>query len=298
MHTTQSIHARYQEIRHRLPEIEIGAETGAAPRAIGSLLDIAEEADAFVFDAFGVLNVGETPIEGAAMRLDQLRARGCLIRVLTNAASYDRAGAIDKFRRLGMRLADDEIVTSRDATLAHMPAGRWGAIAAAGDGLHDLPHPVTRLGDDPAAYDAVEGFVFLSSAGWSAARQAMLTASLHRAPRPVWIANADLAAPRDDGFSQEPGFFGHLLADAKAAPVRFFGKPFPEIYTLAMATLPGIVPARIVMCGDTLHTDILGAAAAGWRSVLVTRDGLYAGQDVTPYMADAAIFPDWRLDRI
>jgi len=294
MQTTQAIHTRYQEIRHRLPM----ARTHGQPRRIDSLLNIADEADAFVFDAFGVLNVGETPIPGAAARLDQVRERGCRIRILTNAASYDRAGAIDKFRRLGIRLEPDEIVTSRDATLAHMPPGRWGAIAAAGDALTDLPHPTLRLGDDPAAYDAVEGFVFLSTADWNEARQAILQASLRRAPRPVLIANADLAAPRDDGFSQEPGYFGHRIADAGLAPVRFFGKPFPEIYALAMATLPGLDPARIVMCGDTLHTDILGAAAIGWRTVLVTRDGLYAGQDVEPYMQDAAIFPDWRVERI
>ncbi len=294
MQTTHTIHTRYEEIRHRLPMVETKDEV----REIGSLLDIAGEADAFIFDAFGVLNVGETAIGGAAERLDQLRARGCLIRVLTNAASYDRAGAIEKFSRLGMRLKDDEIVTSRDATLKHMQPGRWGAIAAAADTLHDLPYPAIRLGDDPDAYDTVDGFVFLSSADWTAARQDMLEAALRRSPRPLLIANADLAAPRDDGFSREPGYFGHKIADAGLAPVRFFGKPFPEVYALALATLPGIAAHRIVMCGDTLHTDILGAAAAGWRTVLVTRDGLYSGQDVTPYMRAAAIFPDWRLEKI
>lgn len=40
-------------------------------------MDIAHDVDAFVFDAFGVLNVGETPIPGAAARLDMLRAGVC-----------------------------------------------------------------------------------------------------------------------------------------------------------------------------------------------------------------------------
>lgn len=294
MKTAHDIHARYEEVRHRLPL----ATAAGSVCVIDSLMDIANEIDAFVFDAFGVLNVGETPIEGAASRLNALRAKGCAIRILTNAASYDRAGTIAKFRRLGIRLADDEIITSRDATLHHLPTYQWGIIAADADTLEDVPAPATRLRDNQQDFDDAEAFLFLSTADWTPARHAMLEASLRRTPRPLFIANADLAAPRDDGFSREPGYFGHLIADLTASEVRFFGKPFGEVYTLAEATLHGIAPHRIAMCGDTLHTDILGAAAQGWRTVLVTRDGLYAGLDAEAFARDCGILPDWKLERI
>lgn len=294
MPSTDEIFKRYQQLRLRLPEMCRPPEM----RDIASLMQIADHADAFVFDAFGVLNVGETLIPGADRRLDQLRARGCAIRILTNAASYDRAGAVAKFARLGLTVHPGEIITSRDATLGALTPGLWGAIAAPEDALGDLGGRVVRLGDDAQDYDRVEGFVFLSSAGWTDARQALLAASLARVDRPVLIANADLAAPRDDGFSREPGHYGHLLVDGGAAQVRFFGKPYGEVYDLAEASLPGIPPARIVMCGDTLHTDILGAAARGWRTVLVTQDGLFAGHDTSKYCSIAGIYPDWRLDRI
>lgn len=294
MRTAQDIHARYEDVRHRLPV----ARAASVTSAIGSLMEIADEIDAFVFDAFGVLNVGETLIEGASARLDALRGKGCAIRVLTNAASYNRAEAIAKFRRLGMHLEDDEIITSRDGTLRRLPAGHWGVIAAEGDTLDDIPAPATRLRDDRGQFDAVDGFLFLSTADWTAARQTMLEDSLNFAPRPLYIANADLAAPREDGFSREPGYFGHLIADRITAEVRFFGKPFREVYALAEATLPGIAPHRIAMCGDTLHTDILGAAAQGWRTVLVTQDGLYAGLDAGAFARASTILPDWTLERI
>jgi ribonucleotide monophosphatase NagD (HAD superfamily) len=43
----------------------------------------------------------------------------------------------------------------------------------------------------------------------------------------------------------------------------------------------GEVPGhRIAMVGDTLHTDILGGAAMGWRTVLVLDHGLVQGFDV------------------
>src|SRR5210317_1057321 len=113
MLTTPEIFERYQQVKHRLPQ----AKTSATFHDISSLIDIADQASAFVFDAFGVLNVGETLIEGADRRLEQLRALECQIRILTNAASYDRQGAVAKFQKLGISVLADEIITSRDATL-------------------------------------------------------------------------------------------------------------------------------------------------------------------------------------
>ena len=109
MLTTQSIVDSDEEISERFLIVTSQPST----LDIASLLDISNDIDAFVFDAFGVLNVGETMIPAADRRLDQLRERGCAIRILTNAASYDRAGAIDKFKRLGLTVADYEIITSR-----------------------------------------------------------------------------------------------------------------------------------------------------------------------------------------
>ncbi|MFD1158325.1 HAD family hydrolase [Roseovarius aestuarii] len=84
-----------------------------------------------MFDAFGVINVGETLIEGAGRRLDELRALGCKVRVLTNATSYDRAGTLAKVERLGISIESAEVITSRDAALAALKPGVWDGIAAA-----------------------------------------------------------------------------------------------------------------------------------------------------------------------
>lgn len=292
--TTQQIFDRYEEVRSRLPQVTTQPDT----LDIQSLLDIADQVDAFVFDAFGVLNVGETLIPGADQRLDQLRARGCAIRILTNAASYDRTGAIAKFKRLGLRVEDDEIITSRQAALQTMVAGHWGVIAADEDELGDLTYTATRLKDTAEDYDTVDQFLFLSSADWTGSRQDLLEASMQRQPRQLLIANADLAAPRDNGFSIEPGYFGHKIADTFPDCARFIGKPFPEVYDLIEASLPKTARNRIAMCGDTLHTDILGAAARGWRTVLVTQDGLFSGHETQPFVRRAGLFADWCLRRI
>lgn len=294
MQDVETIFTRYQAVRPRMPR----AVTSGGSKDIDSLLDIAGQVDAFIFDAFGVLNVGETLIEGADRRLDQLRQSGSVIRILTNAASFNRAHTVEKFHRLGLNVADEEIVSSRDATLLHLDNRHWGAIAANDDCLEDIAASVTRLGDAMADYQAVDGFLFLSSEGWNAERQALLMAAMDERPRPLMIANADLVAPRGTEFSLEPGYFGHQIADRHPDYVRFFGKPFPEVYELIEKTLPGIEPSKIAMCGDTLHTDILGAAARGWRTVLVMQDGLFAGFDTQDFSTRSGLFADWRLPRI
>lgn len=294
MGDTTSIFGRYEEIRHRLPEVQLASDT----RDVGSLLEIADEADAFVFDAFGVLNVGDTPIAGAASRLDKLRAKGCGIRILTNAASFGRAQTEEKFRRIGIAVPADEIVTSRDAALAHVTGGLWGCIAAQSDDLSDIPSASCRLADDRADYDRRDGILSLSTATWTAARQEILERTLLDRSRPLLIANADLVAPRGDHFSLEPGHFGHLLADRDVGSIHFFGKPFPEVYRMVEASLPGVPRDRIVMCGDTLHTDIIGAAARAWKTAFITRDGLFSGVDTRAFIQQSSLFPTWRMPRI
>ena len=294
MQTTPAIFDRYQQVKERIPQ----TNTEAMVRDIDSLSDIADEISAFVFDAFGVLNVGNTLIEGADERIQELRALGAHIRILTNAASYDHAGAVAKFKALGLVVKDEEIITSRQAAIAHLDKRNWGVIAAPEDSFKDISVPTTRLSNNVEAYDAVDGFVFLSSTGWTEEKQNSLMGTLLRQPRPVVIANPDLVAPRDNGFSIEPGHYGHLLVDQGIDTVRFFGKPFSEVYQLVEDSLPDVRPERIAMCGDTLHTDIVGAAARHWRTVLVTQDGLFAGYETRDFCEKACVYPDWRLPRI
>ena len=95
-----------------------------------------------------------------------MRQQGCEIRILTNAASYDRTGALEKFDRLGVTIDAAEIITSRDATLSALTQNHWGIIADPDDALSDINFQHTRLGQNAGEYDAVDGFLFLSSANW------------------------------------------------------------------------------------------------------------------------------------
>jgi HAD superfamily hydrolase (TIGR01450 family) len=294
MDDKEQIFERYEALRHRLPNADFAQQA----HKVQSLLDITDSIDAFVFDAFGVLNIGENPIPGAGDRLDQLRLAGKQIRILSNAASYNHERATEKFHKLGININPEEVITSRTSAIQGLAPIMWGCIAAPSDDLCDIPAETLRLGDDKADYDRVGGILFLSTETWNETRQAILSESLLQNNRPVRIANADIAAPRGLEFSLEPGQFGHSLVDLGLPDVRFFGKPFPEVFDMVNESLAGIDPKRIVMCGDTLHTDILGAMAYGWKAVLVERDGMFCGANAADFIKRSAIVPTWRVDRI
>ena len=163
-----------------------------------------------------------------------------------------------------------------------------------GGALDDLAVESRLLTEDPAAYRACDGFLLLSSTDWNPTRQQLLQRALVENPRPVLVGNPDLVAPREQGLSLEPGYFAHQLADATAITPTFFGKPFDNVYAMAFARAAiESRQARVIMVGDTLHTDVLGGAAAGVATALITGHGLLTGLDVDRHIAVSGIVPDF-----
>ncbi len=294
--------ARYEQIRRRLPRAVFPPDSVNAP----DLISLADKFDVFLLDAFGVLNIGETAIPGAPECIKTLRRCGKILFVLTNAATHPSHKGPKKYRRFGYDFALEEIISSRDllcsALASYKPDMRWGVAAPAIAELQKLPVKTTCLAQDKGAFENVDGFIFLSSQGWSPELQGELIQNLRQNPRPLLVGNPDLVAPRENGLSQEPGHFAHLIADETGIEPLFYGKPFGNAFKEAKSRLSarGIncAPERIAMVGDTLHTDILGGAAAGLKTILVTDHGLFKGQDTAPYIEQSKIIPDFIIPSI
>jgi len=288
----------YQSIRDRLPDANF------PPSAVGraTLADLAEQFDVFLLDAFGVLNIGETAIPGVAARIAALQKAGKQVMVVSNAAGYPKRVLMAHYRNLGYNFAPENIVTSREVlldALRHRPKKRRAIMAEQKFGIEEMTHlaPVF-LGDDPADYDQAEEFLLIGSGDWDEARQRLLEQSLERAPRPVLVGNPDIVAPLENRLSREPGHFAHRLQDTTGVTPEFFGKPFGNIYEMALGRLPKTVDrARIVMVGDTLHTDILGGRAAGLATALISGYGALAAIDHDQAIAVSGIVPDYVLPR-
>lgn len=287
---------RYQEILPRLPTATFPTQSQQAE----NLAELADQFDAFVFDAFGVLNVGETTIPSAIQRVATLRNMGKQVRVLTNAASLPPSLAQNKFERLGYDFIANEIIPSRQALIEALKerefSGPCGCIAKSGAPLDDLPC-------DAVPFDAMnhdyEAIIFLSTDQWDFERNKVLIDWMQDHSVPFLIGNPDLVAPLKDGLSMQPGAYAHDIADISAGAPEFFGKPFGNAFDAAAVTLASDIPRdRILMVGDTLHTDILGGAAAGFKTCLVTGHGVLRDLDHHACIEESGIVPDFIVPSI
>jgi len=283
----------YEAVRDNLPSARFPADS----RHAGSLLDIADAIDVFVFDAYGVLNVGATPIAGAPETVAALRTMGKQTFVLTNSATFPRANIIHKFRDLGFNFAPDDVISSRMAAqrwIASQPVKRWGVMGKIESAPEDFDVETRLLGDDPDVYQWADAFLLLSTWEWNAQRQQLLDQAYQQNPRLMVVANPDVIAPLEVRFSTEPGFVAHRIARRYGAETVFHGKPFPSVFEIiAKRVGHNQDPTRIAMVGDTLHTDVLGGASQGWSTVLVSDHGLFRGQDVRGPIAQSGIVPTY-----
>jgi glycerol 3-phosphatase-2 len=261
-----------------------------------SLEEVADHVDGFLLDAFGVLNVGETPIPGAVARHQ-----------VASGAGQAACGPHQR-RELHPRAASGQVPPPR--LRLHRRRGRGLARCRAWRGLKPL-HPAppgprsSARGDSfrrhsrrasstrsptPSALDdwPTRSCSCRPRAGPLPCNPALMLGAGASARARFVIANPDLVAPREGGLTLEPGLFGHATSLTKLDRSRHTGSASPLRPRPSPKGSPGraLPPGRLAMVGDTLHTDVLGGAAAGCRSVLVTDHGLFAGLDAAPFIAD------------
>ena len=126
---------------------------------------------------------------------------------------------------------------------------------------------------------------------WTTSRyvDSRLETALAKGARELLVGNPDISAPLGGFFSAEPGYWAVRAMQVTGIKPRWYGKPHAAAFDLVFARLQQVYGRRfernrVAMVGDTLHTDILGARAAGWSSVLVTDHGLFRGRNVDEFI--------------
>ena len=271
------------------------------PRRVSGIAEIAGDFDLVVLDAWGVLNLGDTPIPTAAPEVAALRRSGKRLVVLSNDGAADKAMAVAKHRRRGFDFSAAEIISGVDLWLDLVPTlpplEQLGLAADDPLPFADLTHRMVRLGAEAASYDLVSAFVMLSCDDWTEANQALLHTSLARRKRPLIIGNPDIVSPGIETIGIEPGYYAHRLAATLGLTPVFLGKPFPAIYDRVSARHPDIPRDRVLCVGDTPHTDVLGGRNAGYRAMLV-EDGFCRGRDTMALCRESGIWPDFIAPRL
>ncbi|MGB7079705.1 MAG: TIGR01459 family HAD-type hydrolase [Xanthobacteraceae bacterium] len=237
---------------------------------------LARDYDVLLCDVWGVIHNGLAAFPAACDALLRFRERGGTAILITNAP---RAG--ESVARILDRLG--------------VPRDAYAAITSSGDVTRGivasrLPQTVFHLGPERdlsifagldvtfAALEAADYVVcsglFDDTTETPASYRDMLAAMRARSLFMV-CANPDMVVERGDTLVYCAG----ALADAYAAlggAVLYCGKPHAPIYDAALQTAAalrgGIAPARrrVLASGDSVRTDLKGAAAFGLDYVFVT----------------------------
>jgi len=265
-------------------------------RHLRSLAGIADAYDGFIVDLWGVVHDGITPYPGALDCLARLRGRPVLL--LSNAPRRAEP-ARQALRALG--IADDlytGILTSGEATWLALRDRQDPWFAALGRRVYHIGPERDRsvieglsltLADTPSAAD------FVLNTGPDDHRNGQslddFTGELDdclRAGLAMICANPDLEIVRGGVRILCAGALAAYYA-ANGGEVRMIGKPAPAIYEQALGMI-GLPRERVLAVGDSLRTDVAGAAQAAIDAVWIL-GGIHASElgDDTTRIEQAAL---------
>ncbi len=250
-------------------------------RRIAGVGELAHLYDGFIVDLWGVIHDGLAPYAGALECLARLQGNPVLL--LSNAPRR-AAAARESLRALGVQdgLYTD-LLTSGEATWLALRDRTDTWFAGLGSRVFHLGPERDRsvltgirltLVDDPASADFVLNTgpddlrVEEGLDGFLPELRACLQLGL-----PMVCANPDLEIVRGGVRILCAGALAEYY-QRQGGNVRSVGKPDPLIYDQALSLL-GLPRERILAVGDSLRTDMAGAAAAGIDGLWVL-GGLHA----------------------
>jgi HAD superfamily hydrolase (TIGR01459 family) len=241
---------------------------------------LAPHYDLVLCDVWGVLHNGLAAFAESNDALTRYRAGGGWVTLVSNAPRPG-ASVIPLLDQLGVaRSAYHDIITSGDVARAEVAARRGQSVLHIGP-QRDAP---IFAGLDVRFAPAESADYVLCSGLYDDEREtaedyrALLAGILARG-LPMLCANPDLVVERGERLVYCAGAIADLYA-ALGGEVIYAGKPHRPIYDQALAKVAlarkKAVPSdRILAIGDSVRTDLAGAAALGIDGIFVTA-GIHA----------------------
>lgn len=239
-----------------------------------------------IFDIDGVLEFQGKVYPGAIELLDFLRSSGITLRILSNSTLKSRRSCTAKLRAKGFNIYESEVVTASFATARYLktlkPKSCWVMLKREGreefkDFRHDHENPEYIIMGD---YREDFSFQNMNKA---------LALLLKGAKLIVMIT--ELVDNSMGGVELTVGAYGKMLEDAAGIKATFIGKPNKYIFEEALKTMD-IKRSKILMVGDKIYTDVIGAQNMGIQAVLV-KTGEFRDRDL-----DCNIEPDYILSSV
>lgn len=224
-----------------------------------------------ILDMDGVLWRGNSPIGNLPEIFRRLRELGWQITLATNNSTNTAEQYQDKLRQLGVQVDSSQIVTSSQATARylkqHNPDG--GEVFVIGS--INLSRQITDQGFSLLGVDDKANSIKAVVVGLDrdiTFPKLRYASYLIRSGAPFIATNPDCTFPTPQGL--EPGTGTIVAAVQAASSVKpfYIGKPEPEMYRYALEIM-GLKPSEVLVVGDRLETDILGAQNLGNATALV-----------------------------
>ncbi len=257
--------------------------------------------DAIIFDLDGTVYLGEAALPGAVDAIAELRRRGKQTLFVSNKPLYQRGVYAAKLTLLGIPTREEQVITSAyvlgrhlAATAPHLRLYLIGEetlrAELRGFGLtlvEELADQDPKEVIDPAGIDAVVVALdrTLDYRKLNTAYQALMAGAA------FFATNPDATCPVAGGAIPDAGATIAALTHLTGRKVELLaGKPSPLTVQVAMESL-GVSPARCLMVGDRLDTDMRMGQEAGMKTALVLT-GVSSRADV----AQMSTPPDLVLD--
>jgi HAD superfamily hydrolase (TIGR01459 family) len=250
------------------------------PPFIEHFSTLAPRFDVVLCDVWGVVHNGVTAFPHACNALARFRTAGGTVVLITNAPRPGEFVARFLDRLQVPRAAYDGIVSSGDVTRNVIADRRGQSIFHLGP---ERDYPIfdgldVRLAPLEAAHYAVCTGLFDDNVETPEDYRDVLVRMRARNLFMV-CANPDVVVERGDRLVYCAGALADLYAEL-GGEVLYAGKPHRPIYVQALAlaeSLRGrpISPARVLAIGDSVRTDLTGAASMGIEFLFVTA-GIHA----------------------
>jgi HAD superfamily hydrolase (TIGR01450 family) len=234
------------------------------------------------FDAYGVLKNARGVMQGVPELLSWILRQGKDVYVITNDASRSptQMAAAYTHPEYGVLIPASRNISSgllaKDFLRAKVRAGKVAYLGKPTSAFYIESAGLTPVHINTCrSNEEVAAIALLDDEGFDWFRDINLTLNLmRRVNAPVIVANPDLAYPvNDDEVGLAVGSLAAMLERIVGKSFIRFGKPdtmmFSHAFACAHDNLPDIKKSDILMVGDTLETDILGANTFGLDTALV-----------------------------
>ena len=245
-------------------EIDTQTDLLAADRTFSSLGELADKQAVF-FDLDGTIYLDESPVDGAADLVAQLRASGVDVYFLSNNSSRWKPTYADRLSTLGIEATPDDIILSTDGVIDYLQANSIDAAYVLG--TEAMRRAVDNAGIEPAASDPETVVVgFDRELTYEKAADATLAI---RDGAEFVVAHSDRVCPTESGLVPDCGSIAAMIEAASGrSPTQVFGKPNVGMVEHVIDR-EGYDSDEVVIVGDRLSTDIELAERLGCESVSV-----------------------------